>query len=170
MKIHKLSHIDQSRLEQLCELLQDAVASGASIGFLSPMTKAKATAYWQQVDQSLTRNRILWVAEAEGQIAGAVQLALSDKENASHRAEIQKLIVRQDHRGKSLSSKLMDAAEQAAMSKGRSLLVLDTQAGSKAESIYRHFGWTCVGQIPQYAAMPNGALEATSYYYKQLKV
>ena len=50
MKIQKLSRIDQSRLEQLCELLQDAVASGASIGFLSPLTKAKATAYWQQVD------------------------------------------------------------------------------------------------------------------------
>lgn len=167
--IYRITSIDQRCTQQLCVLLQDAVEGGASVGFLSPLSTDKAMKYWRQVSESLFGNLILWVAETDGQIVGAIQLELSGKENGMHRAEIQKLFVLQKHRGNGLSSKLMSAAEQFAITQGRSLLVLDTQAGSKAESIYQHLGWTHVGQIPDYAASPSGDLQATAYYFKRLK-
>ena len=51
---------------------------------------------------------------------------------------------------------------------GRTLLVLDTLAGSDAEPVYRHLGWQRAGEIPKYAASPDGQLFPTVYYYKLL--
>ncbi len=62
----------------------------------------------------------------------------------------------------------MAALEVHAAGGGRSLLVLDTIAGSAAECVYRHLGWQRVGEIPGYAAMPDGELRATAYYFKRL--
>jgi hypothetical protein len=62
----------------------------------------------------------------------------------------------------------MRAAEECARADGRTLLVLDTQAGSVAEAVYRHLGWQPAGQIPDYATTPNGVLHATVYFYKHL--
>ncbi len=169
-EIYKVTSIDQPRMKQLCVLLKDAVEGGASVGFLSPLSTEKAMEYWRQVSESLFGNLNLWVAEVDGRVVGSVQLELSGKENGKHRAEIQKLFVLQEQRGHSLSSKLMSAAEQFAESLGRWLLVLDTQVGSKAESVYQHLGWTRVGQIPDYAANPNGHPEATAYYFKRLEI
>ena len=33
--------------------------------------------------------------------------------------------------------------------------------------VYRRLGWQKVGEIPEYAAMPDGELRATAYYYKR---
>jgi GNAT superfamily N-acetyltransferase len=169
-KIYRLTSIDQSCEQQLCTLLQDAVEGGASVGFLAPVSMEIAMEYWRQVSKNLLGNLILWVAKIDGHIVGAIQLELSSKENGKHRAEIQKLFVLRENRGNSLSSELMSTAEQFAIANGRALLVLDTQVGSKAESIYQHLGWTLVGQIPNYAASPTGDLHATAYYFKQFKV
>ena len=62
----------------------------------------------------------------------------------------------------------MAAAEDAAVRAGLDLLVLDTLRGTDAEGVYRHLGWTRAGEIPRYAATPDGALHPTVYYYKSL--
>lgn len=97
---------------------------------------------------------------------GSVQLAASPKENGRHRAEIQKLFVHTACRGQGIASKLMLTAEDFAHANDRLLLVLDTQTGSEAEAIYQHLGWQKAGEIPLYAASPDGTLQATSYFYK----
>ena len=50
----------------------------------------------------------------------------------------------------------------------RGLLVLDTQAGSGAEIVYQKLGWQRAGEIPNYAASPDGALHGTAYYFEPL--
>ena len=62
----------------------------------------------------------------------------------------------------------MSAAETAARSAGCILLVLDTLSGSGAEAVYQHFGWKRAGEIPNYAASPDGQLHPTVYYFKLL--
>lgn len=62
----------------------------------------------------------------------------------------------------------MAAAEASARASGRTLLVLDTQAGSVAETVYRRRGWERAGEIPDYATTPQGGLHPTVYYYKRL--
>ena len=95
MKIERLTADAAVRvLPELAALLQDAVNSGASIGFLLPITAKDAANYWLQVVEALRGpNRILLIAKEEGKIVGTVQLDLASSANGSHRAEVAKLMV-----------------------------------------------------------------------------
>jgi len=64
----------------------------------------------------------------------------------------------------------MQAAEAAALECGRTLLVLDAVTGGVAARLYERLGWVRVGDIPDYALMPDGGLGGTTYYYRQLGV
>ena len=41
--------------------------------------------------------------------------------------------------------------------------------GSHAETVYQHLGWHKVGDVPDYAAEPDGTLHATAIHYKRLR-
>ena len=151
----------------LAGLLVDSVHGGASVGFLAPLSEAAALEYWDQIRTSLETVR-LWVAEIDGLVVGSVQLALCTKPNGIHRAELQKLLVHSGFRSRGIASRLMAACEDYARSVRRTLLFLDTEAGSDAESIYQHLGWEKAGEIPYYFARPNGELHTTAVYYKRL--
>jgi GNAT superfamily N-acetyltransferase len=154
--------------EGLAELLRDVVEGGASVGFLAPLEIARAQAYWQGVFAALGPHLMLWIAREAGRVVGSVQLAPSPRDNSRHRAEVQKLMVLSSHRGRGIASRLLATAEERARASGRTLLVLDTLAGSDAEPVYRHLGWQRAGEIPDYAATPWGDLQPTVYYYKKL--
>jgi len=80
----------------LAELLCDAVDSGASVGFLPPLSDDEATAYWRSVIARVgTGSRVLVVARGDdGQVVGSAQLDLALQANGRHRAEVQKVMVR----------------------------------------------------------------------------
>lgn len=159
---------DAAVIEPLAELLIDAVHSGASVGFLAPLAMATAQDYWRGVLHSVGESLLLWVAELDGRIVGSVQLALCEKENGRHRGEVQKLFVHRSARGHGIATQLMAAAEAEARHRNRTLLVLDTLLGSQAEEVYLHLGWTRAGEIPQYAAAPDGEIFPTVVYFKAL--
>ncbi|MCS3804565.1 GNAT superfamily N-acetyltransferase [Chromobacterium alkanivorans] len=156
---------DYSRLSAL---LADCVAGGASVGFLAPLPEAEAAAYWAQVDSLLGAGLQLWLAEEDGALLGCVQLAPCQRGNGRHRAEVQKLLVHSACRGRGVARRLMAALEDHAHKQGIRLLVLDTEAGSGAEAVYRKLGWSKSGEIPDYAASPDGRLHPTAYYFKRL--
>jgi acetyltransferase len=160
---------DNSLLEPLGHLLIDAVHSGASIGFLAPVSREIADRYWHGVFASLSGDLLLWVAEKDGVVVGTVQLSLCDKDNGRHRAEVQKLLVLRAARGNGVATLLMCELEAEARRRGRSLLFLDTLLASHAENVYRHLGWSRAGEIPDYATTPDGELFPTVLYFKQLQ-
>lgn len=156
-------------LAELITLLQDAVASDASIGFLPPLSEEAAREYWVSVLEDLTqRKRVLLVARRSTQVVGAVQLELATKANAQHRAEVQKLFVLQHERRHGIGRLLMEAIEPIAREYGRTLLVLDTRLGDHAERLYRKLGYVEAGIIPSYAQNATGTLDATIIFYKLL--
>ena len=168
INVRRIATLDEALMEGLSTLLIDAVHDGASVGFLAPLTMERARGYWNQVAEALARDTALWVAEDNGKITGSVQLCSCLKENGRHRAEVQKLFVLTSYRGRGVASLLMNELERFAREAQQLLLVLDTIAGSTAESVYGHLGWQKAGEIPVYAAMPNGELRPTAYYYKRL--
>jgi acetyltransferase len=154
----------------LMELLLDAVAGGASIGFLEDLSAAEANAYLDTVQAEVNQgSRVLWVVVRSEQVVASVQLALCEKPNGLNRAEVQKLLVRSDSRRHGLGSQLMAAVEGEARQQARGLLVLDTETGSSAEGLYRGLAYQRVGQIPDYACSPDGTYQPTSVYYKILQ-
>ena len=173
MQIRQITQANATLRNSLRDLLIDSVHGGASVGFPAPLSPNKADQYWDGVFAALASdapspNLVLWVAEQDGQVIGSVQLSLCQKENGQHRAEVQKLFVHRQARGGGIASQLMQTLEQYAKKQGRSLLVLDTDAGSNAEKLYQKLGYQRIGEIPQYALSPDGTLHATAYYYKIL--
>jgi ribosomal protein S18 acetylase RimI-like enzyme len=153
----------------LAGLIADAVAGGASVGFLSPPGDREALAWAEGVAAEVESGRaLLLVARAGGVVCGSVQLLRASSPNGAHRGEVAKLLVRRDARRQGIGRALMEAVEAAARAAGLRTLVLDTETGSDAERLYRLLGWTAVGTIPEYAASPAGGLRKTSIYYRLL--
>ena len=153
----------------LADVLLDCVEGGASVGFMLPLARDKALAFWAGVLHGVRcGERVLLVAEsAAGRVVGTVQLALGVPENQPHRADITKLLVHRLARGRGVGAALMQAAESAARQAGRTLLVLDTASGA-AERLYARLDWQRVGVVPGYALWPAGGPCATTFFYKQL--
>ncbi|MGL6260282.1 GNAT family N-acetyltransferase [Vibrio sp. WXL210] len=168
MKVKKVS-TTSGLVEKLNKLLSDCIESGASVGFLTPVDELEVKLYWSSVEEDLkSGNRKLFIAYDNENIVGAVQLSLCSKSNASHRGEVEKLMVHTSARGKGISKSLMALMESAARELELSLLVLDTRLGDIASSLYRSIGYTEAGQIPNFARSSTGELEGTVYFFKLL--
>lgn len=164
---------DEARnaLDDLMLVLQDAVASGASLGFLAPLEDDRARDYWQGVIAKMEQGkRVLLIARTEdGAVVGTAQLDLDTMPNGVHRAEVQKVCVLRSARGQGIGRQLMVTIEDAARAAGRSLLVLDTWQGSVAEGLYRKLGYIEVGVIPGYARSSKGTLDGSVFFYRRLE-
>lgn len=159
-----------SRRDALIDLLVDSVEDGASVGFVWPMTRAKAEAFWDGALAAQARGEvILFVAEAEGQVQGTVQLIPSPKENQAFRADLAKMLVHRRARRRGLGKALLATAEAEARRIGRTLLTLDTETDSAADCLYAAQGWSKFGEVPEYATSPDKCRrDAVSFFYKAL--
>ena len=161
----------RARRSELAALLQDAVDSGASVGFLPPVSDEEALAYWSGVEAAVAEgSRVLVLATegAGGALLGSAQLDLAGRPNASHRAEVAKVMVHRSARRRGIGRALMEGVEAEARWLGRTTLILDTRQGDPSEVLYRSQGWTLAGTIPRYARSATGSLDATALYYKLL--
>lgn len=157
--------------DDLAELLADVVDGGSSLGFLAPLDRAAAADWWRGLAPEVADGQLaVWAArDAErARVTGTVSIGFVDKPNGRHRAEILKLMVHSSARGQGLARTLLATAERAAAEAGVTLLVLDTETGSPAESLYRSGGWTAAGVIPDYAADPAGTLHPTTLFFKKV--
>jgi acetyltransferase len=127
----------------LASLLIDTVTSGASIGFHAPLADADAEQYWRGVQVGVRQGQRILVGafDSAGRLVGSGQLALEQRPNGRHRAEVQKLMVVTAARRQGVARSLMMVLEQAALEAGRTLLVLDTREGDAAEQMYRALGF-----------------------------
>ncbi|KVO12875.1 acetyltransferase [Burkholderia ubonensis] len=157
-------------IDALSDVLIDCVEGGASVSFMSPISRDTAARFWRQVADGVIRGeRILLVAErADGRVVGTVQLITALPENQPHRADIAKMLVHRDARRQGVGARLMAAADDAARAAGKAVLVLDTVTGSDAARLYERAGWQRVGDVPNYALMPDGRYCATTFFHKQL--
>ena len=160
----------QAKRVALVDLLVDSVEGGASVNFVWPMTRTKAETWWEGALASHARGeRLIFTAETESRLDGTVQLIFAPQENQAFRADLAKLLVHRRARRQGLGAALMRAAENEARRIGRTLLTLDTEAGSAADRLYTRLGWTKYGEIPGYAtSADNRSRDAVSFFYKTL--
>jgi GNAT superfamily N-acetyltransferase len=158
------------RLAELTDLLVDAVDGGGANGFLRPLAKSDAAAYWERRLGDIEDGRSILLASTadDGALTGIVILELAGQQNGQHRAEVTKLMVHSSARRQGLGTRLLAEAEDAASARGRWLLVLDTVPGSDAERLYRRHGWVEVGEIPDFALLPDGDPAPTIVFFKRL--
>lgn len=166
--VRRLHALDDTLVTQLADVLIDCVDGGASVGFMLPLTRERAVAFWRRVaDGVASGERVVLVANDDHGVCGTVQLVLAQLENQPHRADLSKLLVHRRARRHGVGEALMRGAEDVARSCARTLLVLDT-ATDDAERLYRRLDWRRVGVIPGYALLPEGGLCDTTLYYRDL--
>jgi len=169
--IRRLDSVSARRhLDDLADLLVDSVEGGASVSFLAPLAHYEARDWFAGVLHEMDLGRRVVLAAFLGNlVVGCAQLVLAWQANATHRAEVQKMLVHRSARRMGVGARLMRQVEAEARALGRTLLILDTETGSDAEHLYSHLGWIKVGVIPDYAMRPDGSgLRPTSLWYRQL--
>jgi ribosomal protein S18 acetylase RimI-like enzyme len=159
-------------LRELSAVLHAAVHAGASVSFVLPFSVEDAYTFWRAkvLPGVLDRSRVVLVARIDDEIIGSVQLILDTPANQKHRAEVAKLLVHPKARRRGIARALMQAIEDVARRKGRTLVTLDTRTGDLAEPLYLSMGYVKVGIIPRYAVDPEGKkTEGTTILYKELQ-
>jgi GNAT superfamily N-acetyltransferase len=153
----------------LSRVLTACVNDGASVSFLPPMGMEAARAFWRKVSSAVARaEKILVAAWCDGALVGTVQLDLATPENQPHRADLAKMLVHPDARRRGVGRALLERIEAEGAAAGRTLLTLDTRAGSLAEPLYRAAGWTECGRIPDYALGADRTPHDTILFYKRV--
>ncbi len=170
LRIRRLETASDREIEGLSDVLRDCVEGGASVGFMLPLTRGKAQAFWRGASASAARGeRVVLVAEEQaGAIVGTAQVIWAQFENQPHRADVAKMLVHRRARRQGIGAALLAAAERCALEAGRTLLVLDT-ASADAERLYVRQGWQRVGDIPDYALWPAGRFCSTTIFFKELR-
>jgi GNAT superfamily N-acetyltransferase len=168
--VRRLRALDDALIDALAGVLIDCVEGGASVSFMHPLTRERATAFWRRVADGVAAGaRALLVAEDAQGLCGTVQLVFDLPENQPHRADLAKMLVHRRARREGLGEALMRAAEATARECGKTLLVLDAVTGGDAARLYERLGWIRVGDIPGYALFPRGGLCSTTVFYRNLE-
>jgi GNAT superfamily N-acetyltransferase len=168
LNIRRLQTLGDREIRGLSDVLIDCVEGGASVSFMLPISRATADSFWRDVGAGAAAgDRIVLIAEDATGIVGTVQIISAQPENQPHRADIAKMLVHRRARRRGIGAALLAAAEAAARSAGKTLLVLDT-ASSDAERLYAGHGWERCGRIPEYALFPDGRPCATTIFFKAL--
>jgi acetyltransferase len=161
----------KAAIPRLAEILIDAVAAGAGVSFMHPLSQAEAETYWHnQIADVAAGKTFILVCEEDKfkKIAGCVMLQKAWAPNQPHRADVAKLLVHRDSQRQGVASALMLEVERKAMELGLKLITFDAVAGGGAEKFYRTMGYTPVGTIPNYAYSGGGKLDDTMFFYKAL--
>jgi GNAT superfamily N-acetyltransferase len=166
--VQRLHALDDAQVEALAEVLIDCVEGGASVGFMHPLSRDRAVAFWRHVAQGVAAGeRALLAAEDSLGPCATVQLVLDQPENQPHRADLTKMLVHRRARRRGIGAALLRAAEATARECGKTVLVLDT-ASAEAERLYQRQGWQRVGVIPDYALLPYGGFCSTTVFHRSL--
>lgn len=148
-------------------LLLDAVADGASVGFMADLSREHATDYWRAI-AAVPEGRVVLVSEDAEGVAGVVIVVPMQADFQPHRAGIAKLVVHRRARGRGLGAALMQAAEEEARALGKTLISLFTRNGGDAERLYARQGWVKAGMIPNDSLQPDGSPCDVAIYYKRI--
>ena len=164
--VREVTSLNDRQLVNLTDILIRLVLSGASVGWMDTPDPIEAKHYWLG---SFRPDNVVLLAEEDGQVVGTAQLELAQKENGTHRAEVNKVLVHPDRHGEGIGRQLMEGLEEAARARGRTLLHLDTDQSDGSNAFYLRCGYTPIGTIPNWArSSKDGLLHGTTFYYKQL--
>ncbi|KAF7558734.1 hypothetical protein G7046_g5429 [Stylonectria norvegica] len=148
--------------------------------FLPPLSHEKLLAWWKErIAEANDGRRVIFLLlnpnESEpasppkgSDLMGVAMLSMPYSETGAFRGVVEKVLVHQSFRGRGGARTLMVALEAEAISRGRTIITLDTETGSIAEQVYKKFGYVELGKIPKYGLSPAGEMRDGTFFYKQL--
>jgi GNAT superfamily N-acetyltransferase len=158
-----------SAVPRLADITVACVDDGASVGFLAPLGRDTARAFWRQAATDVgAGRRVIVAAWCDGVLLGAGTLDFAIPENQRHRAEVQKIMVHPAGRRLGMGRRIMHALEDVAVKHGRSLLTLETRSSDLGEALCRAENWQEAGRIPDFARTADGAPHEAIVFWKKI--
>jgi GNAT superfamily N-acetyltransferase len=140
-----------------------------ALGLVDPVDQAGLERAYRELVGALDESgRVVVVAESEGAVVGMAHLAPSGAANATHRAEVQRVAVAGEARGRGVGRALMAAVEDEARTRGLTLLWLTTHDETGAARFYETIGYARLGVMPNYSRRPDGTLASGAFFYRDL--
>ena len=168
MEIFEIKNLKNIQ-DKLNILLINAINENASIGFLNALNTEDSNNYWNCLQNDLDKLRKkLFIVKEKKNIVASVVLSFSQKENAQHRAEVEKLMVHSAYQGLGIATNLMNHLENIAKENDKSLLILDTRHKDRSSFFYEKIGYEKAGQIPFYSLNKDCTYSDTIIYYKKI--
>lgn len=89
------------------------------------------------------------VAVCDGDVVGQAEFTIPGAPIKKHLVEISGMVVMGGFQGKGLSSKLLDFGLRWAKSKNVRIAILSARKGTKAEEVYKHWGFEVYGELAE---------------------
>ncbi len=171
MIITALTTASDTQLKDLSRMLVACVQTGATVGFLRTLSEAAAGEYWRgALDGARASRLVLLVASTQEQeIVGTAQLSIYFPPNQPHVAGLSMLLVHPTYRRRGIAGALLKTTEIIAPRLGRTLLILQTTAGSDAERLYGNHGYNRTGILAGFVLDPDGCPQDGVFCCKLLK-
>ncbi|KAF7291726.1 N-acetyltransferase domain-containing protein [Mycena chlorophos] len=139
--------------------------------FAPPLNRERMERWWTgKLEDVRDGSRVIFLAfdAAENDLVGFVVLHRPMLETGPFKASVEKLMVSPAHRRLGIGRKLMERLETDAKALGQTL-ILDTDEGSAAESLYTTLGYNILGVIPEHGISPlDGSLKGSTFFWKRL--
>ncbi|KAL1841982.1 hypothetical protein VTJ49DRAFT_6225 [Mycothermus thermophilus] len=101
-------------------------------------------------------------------LRGLAMLKLSESETGSFRGRIDTVLVDRRHRRQGGARALVAALEYEAAKRGRSLLLVNAETDSVAETVFKKLGYVEIGKVPHFSrALPTGKKKGETFFYKE---
>ena len=100
IEVRELSATEvQSYVPALAGVLLDCVEGGASVSFMSSLTRAEAEGFFAKLVRDVhCGERMLFAAFLDGELIGTVQVVTAMPPNQPHRADVSKMLVKRSAR------------------------------------------------------------------------
>lgn len=132
----------------------DAAAVRSAVRALSAIAADEPT--WQQAASDIAAGTVqIHAAWYQGTLSGALILDLPSMPGATHRADLRLLHIQPSARRIGLGTALLAAAEQTALTCGRTLITASADAGAPAASFLAEAGYHQAGRLPGYTHGPG---------------
>ncbi|MBL23614.1 MAG: GNAT family N-acetyltransferase [Rhodospirillaceae bacterium] len=169
MVVERVTELNDSDLQDLCESTEQSIEAGGGFGWLVPPPRSGLENFWRGV--MLVPERSLFIGRMDGVVAGATQLVRPTRNNEAQAgaATLTMNFVAPWARGHGLARSLAIAVEEAAAEEGFLVLNLDVrETQTAAIKFFERRGFERWGEHPRYA-MVDGDWIAGFYYYKDLQ-
>jgi ribosomal protein S18 acetylase RimI-like enzyme len=146
-------------------VLADVVASGGSVGWLHVPDESES-AGWLEAELALVRagRAGFCCVRADGRLEAVAVWARYSSPVLAQNAEVRKVMVHPDARGRGLARVLMSSIADGAQAAGVETLTLDTRGNNHAaHALYESLGWECYGVLPDFIAVGRDRFDQLLY-------
>lgn len=149
MTARTITKIDADLLDQVAVLVAAAVGRGEAIGLVGPLTAADYRAAYLDglVDDAAQGDAGLVAVVEDGVVTGTAQWRRSAYKTRAVFAELDRVVVAPEHRGRGVATALVEAIAADAQEHGIELLALEVRGyNHSAIRIYERLGWRRTGK------------------------